>query len=176
MGSRKENLKWMQHLIQSNPGFKADFYISKAMSELGLKRQTIVDYLKTLAESGKIKLQNDRFYPYGQKIKRLDEDEERLLNWLQTISKDVKPETAKENQEDWYLVIYDIKDDINPTEKRRIYRNLLKACQRITKEGGIFEHIQMSVWKVKGKEHANILASAIPENHARIHIFKITEE
>ena len=180
MSSRRENLKWLQYLIQSAPGFKADFYISRAAAELGLRRETVSDYLRTLVEAGKVVLRGDRFYPRASAVQSLDEDEqkheERLLNWLRQIYKADKSVATKENKEDWYLVVYDIKNNITSAEERRIYRNLQKVSQKIVAEGGELQRIQMSVWKVRGKQNANTLASAIPQNHAKIHIFKICEE
>jgi len=180
MSSRKENLRWLQYLVQSAPGFKADFYISRAAAELGLRRETISDYLRTLVEAGKVVLRNDRFYPHGSPFQRLDEDEEkheqRLLDWLREIYKADRPVTTKQNKQDWYLVIYDIKNSINPVERVRMYRNLQEACKKIAAVGGEPQRIQMSVWKVRGKENANTLASAIPQNYAKIHIFKVVEE
>jgi len=77
---------------------------------------------------------------------------------------------------DWYLVIYDIKNNISPTQRRAIYRRLKDACRKITAAGGEFQRIQMSVWKVKGKEHAYTLVNAIPAEYAIIHIFKVMPE
>lgn len=180
MSSRRENLRWLQYLIQSAPGFKADFYISKAAAELGLRRETISDYLRTLVESGKVVLRNDRFYPRASVVQGLDEEEQkheqRLLDWLRGVYKADTPVKQEQNQQDWYLVVYSIKNSITSTERRRIYRNLQEACQKIAKTGGELQRIQKSIWKVRGKKNADTLASAIPQNHARIHIFKVLEE
>jgi CRISPR-associated endonuclease Cas2 len=81
----------------------------------------------------------------------------------------------RDDREAYYLVVYDIKESIGDSARRAVYRRLLKAQEEIIRSGAMCERIQMSVWRVQGRRNALLLASVIPEEHARIRVFKVTE-
>jgi len=176
MGKREEAINYLEELIKAYPGQRADFYIPRVCAEVGVSSKKVSEYLRLLHESGKIQLINDKFYPAGAKAEDLNYHEKTLLAWLDKKAKDVTRETEKKQDEDTYLVVYDIKNEMKSVSRRTIYRKLRKAVQEIIKNGGHVERIQMSVWKVRGRHNALLLASCIPETHSRIRVFKIVEE
>ena len=198
MITRVEALQFLRELIRKKPGQKADYYIKVAAAETGITPKKISEYLKVLHQGGEILLHRDRFYPADYKPEDIQDHERKLLEWLNShlkpatpVTGDVTPVTpqaeattvtpvtstpTEDEEKAWYLVVYDIKDDISDSERVTIYRRLRKAQEEIIKSGAICERIQMSVWRVQGKHNALLLASAIPEARSRIRIFRILEE
>jgi len=175
MTKREEAIQYLKDLITAYPGRKADFYIPIVAAKIGVTTRKVSEYLKLLHEAGEIVVVNDRFYPPGAPIRPPEEYEQMLLSYLEESSRPVTHVTAGEAGDDWYLVVYDIKSNITQGERRAIYRRLKAACQQILQQGGEYQRIQLSVWRVKGRQNAQLLASAIPEKISRIKIFRITE-
>ena len=196
--ARVEALQFLRELIRKKPGQKADYYIKVAAAETGVTPQKISEYLKVLHQGGEVKLHRDRFYPANMKDEDIQAHERKLLEWLNSHLKPATPATsdvtpvtpqaeattvtpvtptsAEDEEKAWYLVVYDIRDNISDSERVTIYRRLKKAQEEIIKSGAICERIQMSVWRVQGKRNALLLASAIPEARSRIRIFRILGE
>jgi CRISPR/Cas system-associated endoribonuclease Cas2 len=174
---REEAIQYLEELIKAEPGHRADFYLSRAAAETGITKKKLSEYLKILHESGRIQLHNDRFYPAGMPPEKIRTLEDKLLAWLDSKIGAVTPETPPPNDEEThYLVVYDIRENIGAGKRRAIYRKLQKAASEIIKAGGEVERLQMSVWRVKGRQNALLLASAVPEECSRLRIFKITSE
>jgi len=191
---REEAIAYLEDLIKTYPGHKADFYLSQAAVVTGITKKKLSEYLKILHESGRILLFRDRFFPAGIRSEDIRAHERRLLEWLDskiqaatlmTTSSPPPPSSGnitatiqelKKEEEEWYLVIYDIQKNIGPSKRVAIYRKLIKAQKEILKNGGEVERLQLSVWKVKGRQNALTLASVIPEEHAKIKIYKIAGE
>jgi CRISPR/Cas system-associated endoribonuclease Cas2 len=174
---REEAIQYLEELIKAEPGHRADFYLSRAAAETGMRKKTLSEYLKILHESGRIQLHNDRFYPAGMPFEQVMSLEQKLLSWLDSKIGAVSPVTPpQDDQNAYYLVVYDIKENIGAGKRRAIYRKLLKIQEEILKNGGEVERLQMSVWRVKGRQNALLLASAVPEECSRLRIIKIASE
>jgi len=173
---REEVIQCLRHLIRAYPGRKADYYITAVSARMGVSGKKVSEYLKLLHQAGEIVVSHDRFYPPDVKPEELERHEQMLLDQLDKISKGVTHVTREEDEDGWYLVVYDIKSNIDQVERRMIYRRLGGAYNYITMHGGEAHRIQLSVWLVRGKEHAKLLASRIPEKVARVKIFKVIEE
>jgi len=174
---REEAIAYLEELIKAEPGHRADFYLARAAAETGITKKKLSEYLKILHESGRIQLHNDRFYPAGMPLEQVMSLEQKLLSWLDSKIGAVTPETPpQDDQNAYFLVVYDIRENIGAGKRRAIYRKLLKIQEEILKNGGEVERLQMSVWRVKGRQNALLLASAIPEQHAKIRVIKIAGE
>jgi CRISPR/Cas system-associated endoribonuclease Cas2 len=196
--NRAEALQFLKELIKQRPGHKAGYYINIMSAETGITPQKISEYLKILHQGGEVKVYRDRFYPVEMDDKAIEAHEQTLLEWLNShpkpatpVTSDVTPVTpqagatavtpvtstsAEDEEKAWYLVVYDIRDNISDSERVTIYRRLRKAQEEILKSGAMCERIQMSVWRVQGKRNALLLASAIPEAKSRIRVFRILGE
>jgi CRISPR/Cas system-associated endoribonuclease Cas2 len=174
---REEAIAYLEELIKAEPGHRADFYLARAAAETGMRKKTLSEYLKILHESGRIQLHNDRFYPAGMPLEQVMSLEQKILSWLDSKIGDVTPETPpQDDQNAYYLVVYDIRENIGPSARRAIYRKLQKAASEIIKNGGEIERLQMSVWKIKGRQNALLFASIVPEECSRLRIIKIASE
>jgi len=174
---REEAIAYLEELIKAEPGHRADFYLSRAAAETGITKKKLSEYLKILHESGRIQLVRDRFYPAGMPPEKIQTIEDKLLAWLDERIGAVTPETPpQDDQNAYYLVVYDIREDIGAGKRRAIYRKLQKAASEIIKNGGEIERLQMSVWKIKGRQNALLFASIVPEECSRLRIIKIASE
>lgn len=60
---RRENLEWMESLVERNPGKFNEILLVSVFSRLsGLKRETCIEYLKTLKMAGFIVSRGGRLY------------------------------------------------------------------------------------------------------------------
>ena len=100
---------------------------------------------------------------------------EKSSTTLTTESTIPKQEIAKQDQSQHYLLVYDLDSKILGSERRQIYRRLRRAYKRLLEDGVYVERVQMSVWKLEGRENAYKLASALPKDKAKIRIYKVLE-
>lgn len=75
-----------------------------------------------------------------------------------------------------YLIIWDIKRDVDPSERVKIYRRLKTAIRRSTKDGAEIKWVQRSAILVASKEHALRVAAALERPGVRLNIYKIAGE
>jgi DNA-binding transcriptional ArsR family regulator len=194
---RRQGLQDLQELIKNYPGQPPEFYKSKIIAMYGIRKETASEWLQTLAEAGLIEAHGMRIYPKGlspekEDIKKeqallkmlrekaggvIDEVKEDATRITETATPVTPPPTPRiQEQNRYYLLFYDLDSKIPKSERVTIYRKLNKVYHQLLREGVYVERIQMSVWKVQGKENAQKLASVLPEHATKIRIFEVLGE
>jgi hypothetical protein len=191
MVNLKEVDSYIVDFIRINPGRMAHLIVPHVATKFGLKPKTVSERLKALHEDKQITIRDGRFYPAKEEFTPEKHDftamKEELISRDETTFTPVKNDFTPEKQEAFtpekeeftpekYLLVYDLKYEPKDNERRTIYNRLNKVYHRILQEGRFIVRIQQSVWITEKKEDALMLASYLPDNKAKIKIFKILEE
>jgi hypothetical protein len=191
MVNLKEVDSYIVEFVRINPGRMAHGIIPHIAARFGLKTKTVSERLKTLHQDGKVMIKDGRFYPANPDFTPVTLDvttvTEELINKDESTvthvtekdtsvtTQDVTPMTPLEPSTK-FLLVYDMKADIEDSERRAIYRRLKRAYHQILKEGRYALRIQMSVWEIESREDAYRLASCLPSDKTRIKIYRIVGE
>jgi hypothetical protein len=140
------------------------------------KEQILPDWLRAKA-SQDVTPETQDVTPETQKLIRKDESTVTSVTkkYTSVTTQDVTPMTPLEPSTK-FLLVYDMKADIEDSERRAIYRRLNRAYHQILKEGRHALRIQMSVWEIESREDAYRLASCLPSDKTRIKIYRIVGE
>lgn len=73
-------------------------------------------------------------------------------------------------------MIWDIKRDVDPSERVKIYRKLRAAIRQALRSGAKIKWVQRSAVLVAPKEHATRIASILDRPGIKLNIYKVVEE